>query len=75
MAGEFFFNNYTCPPTSHTVKLIFLYSTVSTLNPGDENVDDGHINSSDFQINGSEIPLRGAVPYRLLELLLRPPPI
>ena len=23
----------TCPPTSHTVKLIFLYSTVSTLNP------------------------------------------
>ena len=23
----------TCPPTSHTVKLMFLYSTVSTLNP------------------------------------------
>ena len=27
-------NLSTCPPTSHTVKLIFLYSTVSTLNPG-----------------------------------------
>jgi hypothetical protein len=24
---------FTCPPTSHTVKLMFLYSTVSTLNP------------------------------------------
>jgi len=27
----------TCPPTSHTVKLMFLYSTVSTLNPARDN--------------------------------------
>lgn len=27
----------SCPPTSHTVKLMFLYSTVSTLNPARSN--------------------------------------
>ena len=29
----------SCPPTSHTVKLMFLYSTVSTLNPERSGVD------------------------------------
>ena len=29
----------TCPPTSHTVKLMFLYSTVSTLNPAQRGAD------------------------------------
>lgn len=28
----------SCPPTSHTVKEMFLYSTVSTLKPGMTNV-------------------------------------
>ena len=41
---RFFFLNYcTCPPTSHTVKLIFLYSTVSTLNPEEQSVDEGQV--------------------------------
>ena len=30
----------TCPPTSQTVKLIFLYSTVSTLNPSEKKIVD-----------------------------------
>jgi len=30
---KYFKNTLSCPPTSHTVKLIFLYSTVSTLKP------------------------------------------
>lgn len=42
LGGDYFNNvqfkfdtksSITCPPTSHTVKLMFLYSTVSTLNP------------------------------------------
>ena len=31
--GWSYCSTLSCPPTSHTVKLIFLYSTVSTLNP------------------------------------------
>lgn len=33
MEGKIYIYTLSCPPTSHTVKLTFLYSTVSTLKP------------------------------------------
>ena len=48
--GRIFYYYDTCPPTSHTVKLIFLYSTVSTLNPEVESDINEEINHEHDEI-------------------------